>query len=310
MATISLLIQYTPLIEDGNYLRFGNELIDRGHTVNVCMVDSLHMFASKIAATGFALSAPLRPGDHFPSAKQILLQDSDIVWVLGLGLRQSFLDKLQLLYSLENFCSVINSPSSILNLKSKYSLAAKSDIFQYPLTHASSDPDALYQLIENSGHKWIAKPPAGSMGRDIFLLSAEDANTRVILETMTGPDSDKYCLLQAYVDEIAAGEKRVLFAAGEVVGQYRRRANKDHRTNLVQGAKIDACDLNEEEQLYCQKIGRYLKSEGAAFVGMDLAFPFVIEFNVINPGGVLTIESLGGGCLAGDIVNRIITEAI
>ncbi|MFT7684963.1 MAG: glutathione synthase [Candidatus Azotimanducaceae bacterium] len=310
MKQITFLIQDSDALEDGNYLRFSNELLERGFEVYLCKVDSLSMQNSQICAEGFKLSEQIFPGGLFPRLKTIELQNMACIWVLGLGLRNNFLDKLQLIYCLENYCRVINSSNSILNLKSKYSLACHSDSFAYPQSYSSTDPKALFAVIEGSGHKWIAKPPAGSMGRDIFLLSADDPNAQVILETMTGPQSDQYCLIQAYVDEIQAGEKRVIFAAGEAVGQYLRLQNKDHRTNLVQGAEIQPSDLNLAEQESCKKIGQFLLSQGADYVGVDLVYPYVIEMNVINPGGLLTIESLTGKTLTSDIINKIFPDDI
>jgi len=310
MPQVTLLISETEAIEDGNYTRFGNELLNRGYQVSLCFVDSLSMHNSTICAEGFILAKPLKEGHSFPKTQMINLQEIEFVWILGIGLRQSFLDKLQLFYCLEKYCKVINSPNCILNLKSKYSLASHNDIFRYPQSYASTDPNTLFSVIKSNGGKWIAKPPAGSMGKDVFLLSADDPNTRVILETMTGVNADQYCLIQSYVEEIQAGEKRVLFAGGVAVGQYLRLATQDHRTNLVQGADCKPCELSTDEIAYCEKIGPFLVSQGAEFVGLDLAYPFVIEFNVINPGGLLTIESLGGNDLTGDIISRIFPEAI
>jgi len=126
---------------------------------------------------------------------------------------------------------------------------------------------------------------------------------------MTGPEADQYCLLQPYVEEIIKGEKRVLIAGGEPVGQYLRHAGKDHRTNVMHDAEIEPCDLDEAEDKYCRTIGAFLTSHGADFVGLDLAYPYVIEFNVINPGGLLTIESLTGKDLTADIIDRIFPES-
>ena len=182
---------------------------------------------------------------------------------------------MQLLYSINDRVRIINSLDEIMHLKSKYFLASRPELFRYPTTYASNNPAELYQIIEQGG-RWIAKPPAGSLGREVFLISNEDANARVILETLCGPDNDQYTLLQAYVAEIEQGEKRVLFAGGKPVGQYRRIAETDHRTNIMQGARSEACKLTKEEANYCEKLGAFLKDFGAELVGLDLAYPWII----------------------------------
>ena len=309
MKHIAILIAKSDTIEDGNYLRLGNELLRRGYLVDLCFLESIAMLDSKITADGFRLRMPMAVGDDFPDLDTKPLAQADLAWVLTLGMRHSFLDKVQLLYCLQQNCRVINSIDAIMHFKSKYFLANHSDIFRYPPTYASSNPDALFHTIQSQGGQWIAKPPAGSLGRDIFLLSASDPNTRVILESMTGPEADQYCLLQPYVEQIEQGEKRILIAGGQPVGQYIRHARKDHRTNVMQGADVKACELNEDEMAYCKKIGAFLKSHGAEFVGLDLAYPYVIEFNVINPGGLLTIESINGLDLTASIIDKIFPES-
>ncbi|MBV1877838.1 MAG: hypothetical protein KUG79_09375 [Pseudomonadales bacterium] len=306
MQHIVFLIAVSDTIEDGNYLRLANELYARGHQIDICFLESLAMHNSQVVADGFRMQQALSQAAPFPTSSTLPLQPSDLAWVLSLGQRQCFLDKVQLLRCLQQHCRVINSIDAIMHLKSKYFLASHKDIFKYPPTYASTNAEHLFQTISTLGGQWIAKPPAGSLGRDIFLLEKDDPNTRVILESMTGPEGNQYCLLQPYVSEIQQGEKRVLIAGGEPVGQYIRHANKDHRTNIMHGAKIESCSLSDNEQQYCMKIGRFLKSFGAEFVGLDLAYPYVIEFNVINPGGLQTIESIGGENLAASIIDKIL----
>ena len=304
MLNIALLVSETDALVDGNYLRFANELNHRGIDVTLCLVDSLSLNQSDVTASGFKVITALKDRDPFPALERHSLKDFSHLWVLSLGFRHSFLDKLQLLYSVADQVQIINSLDAIMHLKSKYFLASKPDIFKYPESYASSNPDELYEVLA-TGDRWIAKPPAGSLGRDVFLLGAGDPNARVILENLCGPDRNQFVLLQAYVPEIGEGEKRVLFAGGNVIGQYLRIAVADHRTNIMQGARSEPCDLMPFEAQYCQELGQFLKTFGAEFVGLDLAFPWIIEFNVINPGGLLTILELTGQDLSASIISEM-----
>jgi glutathione synthase len=310
MPSIALLVAQTDVIVDDNYLRLANELLTRGYAVELGFIDSLAMASSKVVAAVFPLVMPLNAGAPFPPMTARPLADFDTVWILSLGLRNNFLDKFQLLYTLEGQCRLLNSLTAIMHFTSKYFLANHPEVFQHPQLFASADPKALYQhMLDahqlNPDQRWIAKPPAGSLGRSVFLLHAKDPNTQVILETLTGSDADEYCLLQPYVAQIEQGEKRVLIAGGVPVGQYLRRAQKDHRTNLMQGAHISACELSPTEHAYCLHIGQFLLSHGVELAGMDLAYPWVIEFNVINPGGLHTIQQLTGVDLSATIIDHI-----
>ena len=232
--------------------------------------------------------------------------EHDLVWTLSLGDRSSFLDKYQLLYALSKQTTVINSPSAIMHLKSKYYLATRPDQFPQPETHASSSANALSQLIRHKGGKWIVKPPAGSLGRDVFLVSPRDTNLNAILEHMCGTDKTRYAMIQRYVPEIEAGEKRVLLAGGRIIGQYRRLSTIDHRTNVSQGASIENCELTVEERNYCSQLAEELLDEGVYFSGIDLAWPWLIETNVVNPGGIITLQTLTGQDRTEDVLSAIL----
>lgn len=292
-----LLIQTTDRIVDGNYLRIGKALARRGHGVRCAFIDSLRLIDSALYATGFELRAGLEPGERFPGGAKVTVGENDVVWVLSLGERATFLDKIQLLYTLRTCrgVSVINSLEALMHLKSKYFLTGMGEPVRHPETHASTSPPALMEIMRAKGGQWIAKPPAGSLGREVFLLDGADNNAPAILEHLCGRDQSRYALLQRYVPEVALqGEKRVLVAAGQVVGQYRRLGSKDHRTNVAQGASVESATLTPEEQDCCGKIGERLALMGAVYFAIDLAFPWVIELNVVNPGGLATLHQLDG----------------
>ena len=306
MTNIVFLVSETDTIIEGNYLKFANEMLARGANSHIAVVDSLALVRSSIVVQGFQLKTPLLTNEPFPKDLSTFeLAEFDIVWIMSLGYRESFLDKMQMLYGLPGSCRIVNSLNALMHFKSKYFLASHAETFAHPETHASTSPEQLLDIVQ-SGGKWIAKPPAGSFGKEVYLLTQNDPNAAVILDSLTGLAQKKYCLLQRYVEEIEAGEKRVIFAGGEVVGQYIRTPTKDHRTNIMQGAAATLCELTDEESTYCDKIGQLMKSYDAEFVGMDLAYPWVIEFNVITPGGIDTISQLGGPDLTKNVLDKIL----
>lgn len=301
---ILLLIGATETVSDGNYYRFHNALLERGHRVCLGHAAGLGLARNRVTAPIHEPVTPLLEGELMGVFEHRDIEGFDVVWVLALGLRQNFLDTIQLLFNLETRTRVINSTNTLMYLKSKYLLADQPAVFHYPETHALTDPHELMAIMRDGG-RWIVKPPAGSMGRDVYLLTADDPNAPVILDAMTGHGSGQYCLLQRWVPEIAEGEKRVLIAGGQPVAQYLRHAGADHRTNVMAGASVSHCSLSPEELDYCVKIGAFLQKMGAAYVGLDLAFPWVIEFNVINPGGLTTLSQLGAPDPTGTILNAL-----
>ena len=84
MARIALLIQETPTLEDGNYLRFARELDKSGHSVDILFIDSLRLLAGQITANAFSWRSNLKAGSSFPETTERKV-DHDVVWILGLG---------------------------------------------------------------------------------------------------------------------------------------------------------------------------------------------------------------------------------
>ena len=118
--------------------------------------------------------------------------------------------------------------------------------------------------------------------------------------------STGFAMLQQYLPEIERGEKRVLIAGGKVINQYQRLAGTDHRTNLAQGGVAESCELSPEEHDLCTELAGYLLQHGGWFCGVDLVFPWLIEVNVINPGGIVTIDDLTGVDWSGDVVDAVL----
>ena len=301
MKRIALLINETPKVEDDNYLRFLPELLNLEYRVDLLFIDTLRLHCNRVEASGFECRYPPQVDARWPKPdyREIC---HETVWLLGLGVRETFLDKFQLLSALPGRSSLINSPDAIMHLKSKYLLATQTE-FSVPETYADTNPEALLSIIESLGGDWILKPPAGSLGQDVFRITAGDSQVR---ERVRDLCARGYAMLQRYLPEIEQGEKRVLLAGGRVISQYRRIAESDHRTNLSRGASAEACDLTPEETELCGSLARYLLDQGAYFCGIDLAWPWLIEVNVINPGGLATIDRLTGRNFAPDVVRAVI----
>lgn len=277
-----------------NLLLLGNAILRKGHELFLADIDSLGLDTDRLFVSSLGCRGPLQPGADLRAAPwtRRSLMDADIVWLLSLGNRNSFLDKMQLLALLAERVRLVNSVESLLHLKSKYALATAETGFKYPASLASSDWSLLWQKVLASDVPWIAKSPAGSFGRDVFLLQPSDANGRAILQTLTS--QGRYALLQEYVPEAAEGEMRVLFAAGKLQGQYQRLPGPDHRANLEQGGKARAGQLSPSQLAKCQKLGTWLKKQGAWFCGVDMAGDWILECNVVNPGGLASIDALTG----------------
>ena len=307
MPSILFLTGDYPEIADDNCLRLANEFQQRGYDVWLGLTDTLILENNEVRIRAFCLQGKLLTGQPYPpviiSPWQPLAR-YDLCWLLNLGMKDSFLDKIQLIAAAG--VTLVNSLTGIMHFKSKYMLASCPDSFKHPPTWSSRDPLFLAEIIRQQGEKWILKPPAGSYGRDVYLIESGDSRIPELLEKMTGPNKSQYVILQRYIEEILDGEKRVLLAAGAPIGQYRRTNQSDYRTNLAQGGQAEKCDLSPEEYSTCEAVGNYLMDHGIHFAGIDLVWPWVIEVNVVNPGGLVTLDELGVGNLTQTVVDRIL----
>jgi glutathione synthase len=216
----------------------------------------------------------------------------DRIWILGLGRRTSFLDRMQMLATLPSARFVV-TPQALLELHAKYAVPLGPLAASHPETHASNDPRRLARIVERGGD-WIAKPPGASFGREVYRLRTGDPNLHVVLDALTGHDGSQYALLQRYVPEIERGETRVIVAGGEVIAAYLRRPVADHRANLAADAQAEPVSLDANERTLAQRCALWLVARGVAFAAVDIAWPWIVEFNVANPGGLATLERLTG----------------
>ena len=214
--------------------------------------------------------------------RMVPLLSFDLVWILGFGGREGFLDRMQILKTLDQ-SRFVNTADAIVYLHGKFDLAEFG-----PETHASADVETLVTIVARGG-RWVAKPTAGSFGRDVFLLAAGDIHCRAVFEHLTGRGAGRYCLLQRYVEEAERNEKRVVVAGGDIIGAYAKTGG-----NLATGAVARRTELDAGETALVLRVIAHLGSRGARFAGIDLAAPYVLEANVANPGGLSTLEQLTG----------------
>jgi glutathione synthase len=223
----------------------------------------------------------VRLGDHDPAR-------FDLVWLLGLGRPETFFDRAQLLRLLPQH-RFVTRIDALVYLHAKYAW------WPYmPETHAGNDPQRLKALLRQGG-VWVAKPAAGSYGRDVHRISS-GADGEAVIDALVGHAAEpgRYCLLQRYVAEIEAGEKRTLMAGGRLLDTYLRLPGEDFRTNLAAGARAQLTTLTAPEHRLVTKIAELLTGHGVGFAAIDICFPYLMEVNIANPGGLETLARLTG----------------
>ena len=215
------------------------------------------------------------------------LTDFDLVWMLGLGERHDFMDRCQILANLPP-AKMLNSALAMLSLHSKHIALPHS-----PLTCSSNQPEQLLSYAHQHPEieRWIVKPAAGSYGRGVLQASSRQELDRALQRSTAGR---KYCVMQAFVEQIAHGETRSLVINGEIIGSYLRIPDHDFLANLTQGARARPAKLDTQQTRQVEDVAAALNERGVRFAAIDMAFPYLIEVNVANPGGLATLSGLEG----------------
>ena len=154
----------------------------------------------------------------------------------------------------------------------------------------SSRSDLIREFVSQHG-RCVVKPLDGMGGESIFQVSDTDMNLNVILETITRHDS-RAVMAQKYIDEITAGDKRILVVNGEPVPYALARfAGKgDFRGNLAKGGSSKGVPLSDRDRWICAQVAPELKKRGILFAGLDIIGDWLSEVNVTSPTGIRELD--------------------
>ncbi|WBL77855.1 RimK family alpha-L-glutamate ligase [Bradyrhizobium xenonodulans] len=253
---------------------------------------------------------PYHPGASAEGKRNAyFLDECQLVWVMNHPQDRVSLDIWQMLWLASQHTSFVNSVEGLMFLTPKHALGYVVPKANRALSYISNDFSLLWDRYQRTSDQWwVAKPPNSTCGQNVFLLTPKGPNVRAILQCLTGNTAAHkdsygelggfkadYTVLQEYIPEVVRGEKRVLVACGEAVAWHGRLGHPDdHRSNIVLGGKPVPADLHQDEIGLAESIGRKLMAHGINFAGIDMAYPYIIEINLVNPGGLYDLQLASG----------------
>ncbi|MDM0039614.1 glutathione synthase [Variovorax sp. J22G21] len=176
---------------------------------------------------------------------------------------------------------VFNKPASLREHPEKLAVMEFQQ-FTSP-TLVTRDPAAVRAF--HAEHKdIILKPLDGMGGMGIFRVREDALNLGSITETLN-KDGAETIMVQRFVPEIAAGDKRILIIAGEPVPFVLARIPQgtEVRGNLAAGGKGVAQPLTARNREIAEAVGRTLAPRGLLLIGLDVIGDYVTEINVTSP---------------------------
>jgi glutathione synthase len=269
----------------------------RGHQIWHYLAEDLTLDRDVLTAPARAVEHVQRvAGDHarLGETKRLdLVQDIDVIWMrqdppFDLG----YITATHLLERVAGKTLVVNDPVSVRNAPEKLYVL---DFAHYmPPTMITRDLAELRRFHAEHGEV-VVKPLHGNAGAAVFKIDASGSNMGALAE-LFGKVWREPFMVQAFLPEVAEGDKRIVLIDGEVAGAINRLPGKGEiRSNLAAGGRAEATDLTLGEREICAAIGPELKRRGLLFVGIDvIGGKWLTEINVTSPTGIVAIDAFNG----------------
>lgn len=296
--TLSIAIQMDPIgaidIRGDTSFALGLEAQSRGHTLWYYAPDRLSLNEGQVEASGQRLALRDQVGDHFDAGEmeRRALSDFDVILMRqDPPFDMQYITATHLLEMLPPTTMVVNNPAEVRNAPEKLLVTLFPDLM--PPTLISRDPETI-RAFRDTHHDIIVKPLFGNGGAGVFRLPPHDQNFNALLE-MFFTGSREPVMVQAYLPDVRAGDKRIILVDGKPVGAVNRIPGEgEARSNLHVGGTAAASTLTDRDHEICARIGPLLKARGLLFVGIDVIGDYLTEINVTSPTGIREIQRLSG----------------
>ena len=280
---------------------------ERGHKLYHYLAEDLTWQDGRLYAGAREVSVKAVAGDHFRIGDFTILdlgRDVDVVLMrqdppFDLG----YITATHLLERIQSETLVVNDPAAVRNAPEKVWVL---DFARFmPPTMVTRSLGAARKFLAEQG-EIVIKPLHGNAGKAVFKIGADGANLSALLELFNATYREPH-VLQAFLPEVAEGDKRIVLVDGEFAGAINRRpARGDIRSNLAAGGTAEAAELTDTEREICAALGPELKRRGLLFVGIDvIGGKWLTEINVTSPTGIVAIDKFNGTDTAGLIWDAI-----
>ncbi len=232
-------------------------------------------------------------GNHFTAgpATRVVLEDAVDVILLRQDppFHMGYLTTTYLLEQITHKVRVLNDPTGVRNAPEKMLITHFPHLM--PETLVTSEADAIHAFAARHPDI-IAKRLYGHGGRDVYRYTNDEKGLAKFASEIAATTGEPI-MLQAFLPEIVAGDKRIILYNGEVLGGFRRvPAKGNFLANLAQGGSAEAVELSKRDLEICAAVGPTLKKMGLYFTGLDVIGDYLIEINVTSPTGLAAMNRL------------------
>ena len=270
----------------------------RGHSLFVYTTHTLAMDEGRVFARGRDVSVRRTVGDHASLGhyRRVELTEFDVIL-----LRQdppfdmNYITLTHLLERIHPRTLVVNPPASVRNAPEKILVTEFPELM--PPTLVTRDRELIHAFRKEHGNI-IVKPLYGNGGAGVFFIQEGDHNLASLLELFELNYREPF-MIQRYLPEVRAGDKRIILVDGEpIMGLNRVPSDGEARSNMHAGGRPELSPLTPRELEICAAIGPALKARDLIFVGIDVIGGYLTEINVTSPTGIREIKRFGGPDIA------------
>ncbi|CCQ75649.1 glutathione synthase [Magnetospira sp. QH-2] len=308
--TLTVAIQMDPIesvdIDADSTFVLALEAQKRGYELFHYLPKDLAYVDGQVQARACPLRVRRDYGNHFTLGEPRLInlaQDADVVLMRqDPPFDMAYITATHLLELVHPKTLVVNDPAHVRNAPEKLFVTRFEGVM--PPTLITSDPQQIKAFREQY-QDVILKPLFGNGGAGVFHVKPGDENLNSLLELFTELYREPI-IVQQYLADVRAGDKRIILVDGRPVGAVNRvPAEGEARSNMHVGGRPERCALTPREEEICAIIGPALKERGLIFVGIDVIGDYLTEINVTSPTGIQEINRFDGVCLESEVWDAI-----
>ncbi|GGI82592.1 glutathione synthetase [Polymorphobacter multimanifer] len=264
----------------------------RGHSLHHYLATSLSAESGRVRAHARPLTVQREPGRHFDwqgeAATLDLADDVDVVLMRqDPPFDMGYITATHLLEMVSDRTLVVNDPAEVRNAPEKLFVLRYPDLMPPTLVTRSLAEAMDFRARHGA---IVVKPLHGNAGAAVFLIDKTDGNLPALVELFGSVWNEPF-MVQAFLPDVALGDKRIVLVDGVPTGAINRLPKSGEiRSNLAAGGSAQATDLTPREAEICARIGPDLAARGLIFVGIAVIAGYLTEINVTSPTGIVAID--------------------
>jgi glutathione synthase len=239
------------------------------------------------------------PGAHYETHEETLVELGHFDVVL---IRQDppfdmgYVTNTYLLERAAEETLVLNNPRGVRNIPEKLSTLPFLDLT--PPTFVGRDLEAIQAFAKNF-QRVVMKPAFLAGGEGVRKADSNDPQLLAIAGELLAESGKEPIIVQAFLEGVFDGDKRVFVLDGEPVGAVRRMpAAGEFRANLHVGGQAVATELDARDREIAARVAPLLREEGILFAGLDVIAGHLTEINVTSPTLIQELKRFNGVDLA------------